>query len=579
MIYTLSLYIALAIFAIGLVYRCKTWLSYKIGDLAHEQQASGRFGSAVKGIFSVLFSAGILTLAKEFFVNVIFQWKVFKENRLRWVMHMLIYAGFMLLFFFHALAAVNGNSHPFFSEFHSTANPYLFLRNLFGLMLIAGVAIAIYRRVKIKGMRRTTSPIDRYAIVILAVILISGVLLEACKIVSYRSFERMVHEYMDPGINIADYQNDEEVKALMAYWQEEYHVVFPKKIEADNALLEQGAAVSNDNQCSACHAAPQSAFMSYGVASVITPVANLLTAARAATWLWYIHFLACFAGLAYLPFSKFVHIFSTPVSLLANSVMKNPAEAPAANVATRRAMELDACTHCSTCSMRCSVAQIYDRISNITILPSEKLVALKALAEGKNLADEQLIALAEGSHICTNCFRCTKVCPAGINLQDLWFSIREELARRGYPEPYVVAREKITQKYSERAQGVIRPFNSDGKELRHILDLSAQADTFAYCYECQTCTNSCPVVMNYENPRETLGLLPHQIMHSLVFGLRDEALSSRMVWDCVTCYQCQESCPQGVKVADILYELKQMGYADLKAGMSTDAAARKVAKG
>jgi heterodisulfide reductase subunit C len=29
-----------------------------------------------------------------------------------------------------------------------------------------------------------------------------------------------------------------------------------------------------------------------------------------------------------------------------------------------------------------------------------------------------------------------------------------------------------------------------------------------------------------------------------------------MLWECVTCYQCQEHCPQGVKVADILYELK-----------------------
>ncbi len=28
--------------------------------------------------------------------------------------------------------------------------------------------------------------------------------------------------------------------------------------------------------------------------------------------LWYIHFLACFIGLAYLPFSKMFHIISTP---------------------------------------------------------------------------------------------------------------------------------------------------------------------------------------------------------------------------------------------------------------------------
>jgi heterodisulfide reductase subunit C len=32
-----------------------------------------------------------------------------------------------------------------------------------------------------------------------------------------------------------------------------------------------------------------------------------------------------------------------------------------------------------------------------------------------------------------------------------------------------------------------------------------------------------------------------------------------MVWSCTTCYKCQEHCPQGMPVADILYELRQLG--------------------
>jgi heterodisulfide reductase subunit C len=45
-------------------------------------------------------------------------------------------------------------------------------------------------------------------------------------------------------------------------------------------------------------------------------------------------------------------------------------------------------------------------------------------------------------------------------------------------------------------------------------------------------------------------------MRSLGLGLKDLAMGSGMLWDCVTCYQCQEHCPQGVKVTDVLYELK-----------------------
>jgi heterodisulfide reductase subunit C len=66
------------------------------------------------------------------------------------------------------------------------------------------------------------------------------------------------------------------------------------------------------------------------------------------------------------------------------------------------------------------------------------------------------------------------------------------------------------------------------------------------------------VVGNYENPQEALGLLPHQIMHAAGLGIRDLAFGSNMLWDCLTCYQCQEQCPQGVHVTDVLYELKNL---------------------
>jgi heterodisulfide reductase subunit C len=41
-------------------------------------------------------------------------------------------------------------------------------------------------------------------------------------------------------------------------------------------------------------------------------------------------------------------------------------------------------------------------------------------------------------------------------------------------------------------------------------------------------------------------------------GARDLAFGSTMLWDCLTCYQCQEQCPQGVGVTDVLYELKNL---------------------
>jgi ferredoxin len=143
--------------------------------------------------------------------------------------------------------------------------------------------------------------------------------------------------------------------------------------------------------------------------------------------------LACFIGLAYLPFSKMFHIISTPVSLLANAVMEKETANPA-NIVTRQVMELDACTHCGTCSLRCSASTAFDVLGNEYILPSEKMTFLKALAKGKNLSDDKLHAILEGVYLCTNCDRCTVVCPSGINLKELWFNVREDLLQRELPE-------------------------------------------------------------------------------------------------------------------------------------------------
>ncbi len=277
------------------------------------------------------------------------------------------------------------------------------------------------------------------------------------------------------------------------------------------------------------------------------------------------------------------HIFASQLSLLANAVMEKGKSSPA-NIATRQVMELDACTHCGTCSLRCSVAVAFDEIPNINILPSEKIASIKALASGKRLSSQALRHIQEGVYLCTNCYRCTVVCPVGINLQDLWFNVRETLLQKGYPEflalsplsfyrglmreetvqkdyekPLIRAREAIVAQCDlMRRKEKVLPLTPADRPFQSGLNLSAQAKTFSVCFGCQTCTTVCPVVSNYENPQEVLGLLPHQIMHAAGLGLRDLAFGSNMLWDCLTCYQCQEQCPQGVSVTDVLYELKNL---------------------
>ena len=193
MFFIISLYVALAVFALGLLYKISTWFRYRIGLDARELSAAERTSAAIKGITLTLFSSKIFTLLRVFILDVLLQIRVLRQDFLRWLMHICLYVGFMLLLLMHALDKFI--TSVLFPEYYSTINPFMFLRNLFGFLVIAGIAIALYRRFIMKVPRLRTGGQDYYALIILAVIMISGVLLESTKITSYSRYQEMVEEY------------------------------------------------------------------------------------------------------------------------------------------------------------------------------------------------------------------------------------------------------------------------------------------------------------------------------------------------------------------------------------------------
>ena len=582
MFFTTVLYISLAIFSLGLIYKVSTWFRYSLGINAKNISTPERIFAALRGITLTLFSPKLFTLLKVFVLDVLLQIKVLQQDFLKWAMHMCIYYGFIFLLLMHGLDKIITSA--LFVEYYPTINPFLFLRNFFGVLIIVGIGIAVYRRFILKVTRLRTSPMDLYAIIILAVIMLSGFLLEGTKITSYSKFQEMVDEY-----TIA--ADEEELRSLETYWVAKFGVVSPEVKGPFSAEILQAGKEAHELSCSQCHSRAQWGFASYAASRVTKPLAITLDQANADSILWYIHFLACMLGLAYLPFSKMFHIFTTPLSLLANSVMDKETSDPA-NVATRQLLELDACMHCGTCSVQCRVGVVFETLRNVNILPSEKIPSIKALVAGKKLSAEEIRSIQEGLHLCTNCYRCTVVCPAGINLQALWMTVRETLLEKGQPEFFVLSplslyrglmQDSLDQDknhYPDPIELALKaiypagiPLNMMDRDIRLMpsdnglsgrVYKSAQASTFAYCFRCVTCSNACPVVRNYSHPTEALGLLPHQLMHAAGMGLWDLVFSSRMLWDCLGCYQCQEHCPQGVCVADIIYEFKNIAITRAK---------------
>ncbi len=76
-------------------------------------------------------------------------------------------------------------------------------------------------------------------------------------------------------------------------------------------------------------------------------------------------------------------------------------------------------------------------------------------------------------------------------------------------------------------------------------------DELTACFACSTCTAACPIANQWDYK-------PHQLVRMILLGMRDEVLSSREIWECLTCFQCQERCPQKVRVTDIFFDCKNL---------------------
>lgn len=542
MLFNVALYASLTLSVLGLAYKLGRWLTTSIGPESRNHPPAQRLGASLRGMGSSLSSRRLGPMLAALAWDGLLQGRSLGHSRWAWAAHLLIFWGMMGLIFLHALGPL------LIPGFTATLNPWLFLRNLCGVLLLAGAVMALARRLRLPGLKRTTRWADRAALGLLALLVLSGFALEGAKIISQRGFDSMIAEY-----GMLSEEGDRA--ALGQVWRERYGVVFPRgQVPRGTELMEQGLELHRDS-CLDCHDRPQWAFASWSLSRLLAPLAGWLDEARAAAWLWYVHFLAAFAALALLPFSKFLHIFTGPLLLMIRAAGPRQDMDPAAR-ALVRALELDVCTHCGACSLHCSVAQAVNHVPNLGILPSEKLMALGRLARDKTGYGQMLEAMRQGAYLCTSCLRCTRLCPVGINLQDLWFAMKDDLEQMGYgPTTRSVARRAGESAGPSRALSPVRVSNGD---FPKGLGLSAQAGSFRSCYCCATCSNVCPVVFSYVEPQKELDMLPHQIMHSLGLGLADEAMGARMIWYCLTCYRCQEACPQGVRVAEVLYELRNL---------------------
>jgi heterodisulfide reductase subunit C2 len=106
-----------------------------------------------------------------------------------------------------------------------------------------------------------------------------------------------------------------------------------------------------------------------------------------------------------------------------------------------------------------------------------------------------------------------------------------------------------------REKEVITRKNIDTDFKQEIMD--AGAESVSLCFQCGTCTGACP------SGRRTPYRI-RQVVRKSVMGLKEEVIADDTIWMCATCYECQERCPRGIKIVDIVKTVRnfaaQAGY-------------------
>ncbi|MCG8565021.1 MAG: 4Fe-4S dicluster domain-containing protein [Desulfobacterales bacterium] len=490
--------------------------------------------------------------------NAIAQPRLAAASRSRWAWHFMVVVGFVYLTLFHAMDELI--SFRFFGYYQPTLDPHQFFRNLAGIMVVLGCAGFIRRRMN--DSSQLCDPVShrripgvgkgRDFVLILLVLLAvaTGFLLESVKIVSEPIFMEMVDDY-------ADLEEGPELSPLKALWQEEYRVVFEDPPEITAEMLEAGNEL-NEEFCVDCHSRPKSAFVSNSMAIPLGQkfqgTGRWLNQARADRVLYWVHCLSVFALLVFMPFTRLGHMVMIPFAaamkrLTPEGWARAKSEDPMVLALSPAA--LAACTRCGLCSTVCNVYPNAVTGSE-NALPHNKIQWVTELVNGRGLDGDALQSLYDGNAQCTHCENCTRICPSAIDLQGIWLSLPKRLEEMG---AVGMADRAANLPFGDRLHPVPDTEEADpGMTTELTRDISA----FESCVQCTVCSNVCPVTAHAGPGND---ITPQQVMNLLRLGNPQAARASRMVRNCLSCYSCQEHCPQQIPVADIMLELRQKAVA------------------
>jgi Fe-S oxidoreductase/nitrate reductase gamma subunit len=176
-------------------------------------------------------------------------------------------------------------------------------------------------------------------------------------------------------------------------------------------------------------------------------VANLIQSGLAIStmrilhaWIWWLHLLLSLAFIAYMPYSKLFHVFTTPLNIFFQPLyhkgrlskmeldeLENFGASQIHHFSWKDLLDLDACTECGRCSDVCPatttekplspmklILDLRQHLSQVGVLMRKKEKnALVENVPSKNMVGE--VVLEEELWGCTTCRACQQACPVAIS--------------------------------------------------------------------------------------------------------------------------------------------------------------------
>jgi len=119
--------------------------------------------------------------------------------------------------------------------------------------------------------------------------------------------------------------------------------------------------------------------------------------------------------------------------------------------------QMAGCTNCSLCADVCpAVSATQDgqlsgmyRLDELRKIMRSRAGWFQRFFGRKALTEEDLKQFSETVYRCTLCGRCQEICPSGIKLRDLWFSLRQDLVHSGtYPKKVDMIGENVFKSHN-----------------------------------------------------------------------------------------------------------------------------------